>query len=322
MAESDHRPLPLVSVGIPTYNRRNLLEHTLKSVLEQQYPRLEIIISDNASTDETEKFCRAWEARDSRIRYIRHPKNLGSTLNFIKTLEAADGEYFMWLADDDWIEPGYIEHCARILEENPDCCLAGGKSDYYHDGVMVRAGEDILITQEDSADRVVEFCSKVMHNAVFYGLMRREILRKIPFLRTWGNDQILMTGVAYCGKIITQDGPRMGRRLGGISAKPSEVLADANMPAIWTFFACFLSYKQLVRQCWSIIWEFKIYRDRSFLSRCVLAGRVSLAQFRRTEISPVMALIQKARNVLLIRKRMEKLTRHFKLHGDSDFRSR
>jgi len=320
MAESDQ--LPLVSVGIPTYNRRALLEHTLKSALEQQYPRLEIIICDNASTDETEKFCREWEARDSRIRYIRHPNNLGSTGNFISALEAADGEYFMWLADDDWIEPGYIEHCAKILAENPDCCLAGGKSDYYHDGVLVRTGEDILITREDPADRVVEFCSKVMHNAVFYGLMRREILRKIPFLRTWGNDQILMTGVAYCGKIITQDGPRMGRRLGGISAKPSEVLADANMHKIWTSFACFLAYGQLIRQCRVIIWEFKIYRDRSFLSRCVLAARVSVAQFRRTEISPIMAMIQRARNVLLIRKRMEKLARHFKLHGDSDFRSR
>ncbi|NNE33800.1 MAG: glycosyltransferase family 2 protein, partial [Rhodothermales bacterium] len=63
--------MPKISVGVPVYNGENYLEEAVNSVLAQTFPDFEVIISDNASDDRTEEICRGFEARDSRIRYIR-----------------------------------------------------------------------------------------------------------------------------------------------------------------------------------------------------------------------------------------------------------
>jgi glycosyltransferase involved in cell wall biosynthesis len=76
---------PQVSVGLPVYNGQNYLEETLKSILGQSFDDFELIISDNASTDETERICREFAARDHRIRYFRNPVNIGIPRNFNRT---------------------------------------------------------------------------------------------------------------------------------------------------------------------------------------------------------------------------------------------
>jgi len=104
--------LPLVSVGIPTYNRAKGLRRTLKCITVQTYKNLEIIVSDNCSPGpETEAIVREFMAKDSRIQYFRQEKNKGGTFNFKFVLEKATGEYFMWAADDDEWEDRFIEVC-------------------------------------------------------------------------------------------------------------------------------------------------------------------------------------------------------------------
>ena len=78
MGESVTRDLPLVSIGVPVYNGENYLRQALESITNQTYRNLEILIADNASTDGTEAICREFAARDERIRYHRHPTNLGA----------------------------------------------------------------------------------------------------------------------------------------------------------------------------------------------------------------------------------------------------
>jgi len=106
---------PLVSVGIPTYNRPEGLRRTLKCITGQTYKNLEIIVSDNCSPGpETEVVVREFMARDSRIQYYRQGENRGPGFNFKFVFEKASGEYFMWAADDDEWEPFYAE---RIINE-------------------------------------------------------------------------------------------------------------------------------------------------------------------------------------------------------------
>ncbi len=96
---------PLVSVGIPTYNRPEGLRRTLKCITGQTYRNLEIIVSDNCSPGpETEAIVREFMDRDSRIQYFCQEKNRGPEFNFKFVLEKATGEYFMWAADDDYFE--------------------------------------------------------------------------------------------------------------------------------------------------------------------------------------------------------------------------
>ncbi len=111
---------PQVSIGMPVYNGAQFIREALDSLLAQTFTNFELIISDNASTDDTEAICRDYAVKDARIRYVRQAKNLGATANFKFVLDEAVGEYFMWAAADDvwdvkWIATllpiSSAEHC-------------------------------------------------------------------------------------------------------------------------------------------------------------------------------------------------------------------
>jgi glycosyltransferase involved in cell wall biosynthesis len=115
-------PEPLVSVIIPTRNRAHYLGTAVSSALQQTYSNLEIIVSDNASSDDT---C-AMMARidDSRVRYQRHEHNIGSLLNFLSAVRESHGMYVAILHDDDMWEPTFVEKLVTHLEADTDLVVA------------------------------------------------------------------------------------------------------------------------------------------------------------------------------------------------------
>jgi glycosyltransferase involved in cell wall biosynthesis len=116
---------PLVSVGIPTYNRPSGLRRTLECITQQTYPNLEIIVSDNCSPDvEVAKVVQSFIELDHRIKYFRQPENIGAGNNFKFVLEKSSGEYFMWAADDDEWHPDYIKKLLFLLIANPNASVA------------------------------------------------------------------------------------------------------------------------------------------------------------------------------------------------------
>ncbi|MEO1673070.1 MAG: glycosyltransferase, partial [Cyanobacteria bacterium J06631_2] len=82
---------PLVSIGMPVYNGANFIREALDSILSQTFDNFELVICDNASIDETEKICREYASKDSRIHYHRSQQNLGATWNFNRVFELASG---------------------------------------------------------------------------------------------------------------------------------------------------------------------------------------------------------------------------------------
>jgi glycosyltransferase involved in cell wall biosynthesis len=103
---------PLVTIAIPTYNRAGgYLPIALKSALAQTYQPVEIIVSDNCSTDDTEAVVRGFG--DDRVRYFRQATNIGASNNFQLCLERAQGVFFQLLHDDDLIDPDFVEACMR-----------------------------------------------------------------------------------------------------------------------------------------------------------------------------------------------------------------
>lgn len=100
---------PAVAIGMPVYNGAKYIRNALDSLLAQTYADFELIISDNASTDDTEAICLEYTARDARIRYSRQASNIGSSSNFRFVLEQARGRYFMWAAADDFWAPNWLE---------------------------------------------------------------------------------------------------------------------------------------------------------------------------------------------------------------------
>lgn len=109
-----------LTIAIPTYNRCDLLRQTLNSVIEQLVEGIEIIVSDNASTDGTEEMVKEY-CKKTNIRYFRNSKNLGMDKNFLNCLKNAEGEYIHLLSDDDILLPGAIKKILFLIErEEPD----------------------------------------------------------------------------------------------------------------------------------------------------------------------------------------------------------
>ena len=105
----------LVSVAIPAYNQGRFIKAAIDSVLKQTYENWELIICDNASTDNTELICRKYI--DKRIKYHRWSENIGSTANFNKCVELARGEYVKILCSDDTIHPKCLEKSVEALKD-------------------------------------------------------------------------------------------------------------------------------------------------------------------------------------------------------------
>ncbi len=107
---------PKISVGIPVYNGEKFIRKSIESVLRQTYGNFELIISDNASTDSTSDICTEFLTKDSRIKFVRQDKNMGSIWNFNFLLQKAVGEYFVWVAADTIILPEFLEKNINLLE--------------------------------------------------------------------------------------------------------------------------------------------------------------------------------------------------------------
>jgi glycosyltransferase involved in cell wall biosynthesis len=127
---------PLVSIVLPTYNRPDYLREALTSALRQTYQNFEVLVCDNASTEETRRVVQSFT--DPRIRYHRRAENLGQTENVIRGCRESKGEYIANLHDDDMWEPAFLEKLVPPLRENSAAAIsfcdhyiidAGGKID-------------------------------------------------------------------------------------------------------------------------------------------------------------------------------------------------
>jgi glycosyltransferase involved in cell wall biosynthesis len=97
-----------LSIGMPVFNGARWLRAALDSLLAQSFTDFELIISDNASTDESSAICHEYVRRDNRIRYTKHDANIGVSNNFVFVLRQAKGKWFMWAACDDVWERDFI----------------------------------------------------------------------------------------------------------------------------------------------------------------------------------------------------------------------
>jgi glycosyltransferase involved in cell wall biosynthesis len=116
---------PLISVIIPTYNRADLLPRAVRSACGQTYRNLEILIVDDASSDNTEEIALGLEKEDARVRYIKREKNGGESAARNTGIRKSTGEYVAFLdSDDEWL-PEKIEKQMKVFEKNAGSLLGG-----------------------------------------------------------------------------------------------------------------------------------------------------------------------------------------------------
>jgi glycosyltransferase involved in cell wall biosynthesis len=112
-----------VSIGLPVYNGARYLREALDSLLSQTFDDFELIICDNASTDDTGTIARDYAARDSRIRYYRNETNIGAPRNFNRAFALSERRYFKWASYDDALTPTFIQACVDVLDRDPGVVL-------------------------------------------------------------------------------------------------------------------------------------------------------------------------------------------------------
>jgi glycosyltransferase involved in cell wall biosynthesis len=115
---------PKVVALVPAWNASAFIVDTLVALAAQTYPNLEILISDDASPDDTADVCERYAATDSRFRVIRQPRNLGWAGNVNALLRGARGDYLVFAFQDDLFDPTYVERCVTVLEANPHAVIA------------------------------------------------------------------------------------------------------------------------------------------------------------------------------------------------------
>ena len=185
---------PLVSIGVPVYNGATGIARALDSLLHQDYRNIEIVISDNGSTDSTSEICQRYARLDARVKYVRSNTNHGASWNFNKALELSSGEYFMWAAHDDVREPGFVGACVARLEREPDAVLCQARTEMFIEGrpeLLCTAHLDSFEDATDVASRYRETLERFPATA-FYGVYRTAAVRKTKVFQ-----QAIATDVAF-----------------------------------------------------------------------------------------------------------------------------
>ena len=195
--------LPLVSIGVPVYNGENYLRRALESITNQTYKNLEILIADNASTDGTEAICREFAAKDDRIRYHRHPANLGASANHAFVLRFTTGKYFRVAAHDDEMAPTLVERCVEVLEADPKVVVAITRVLSIDDDSTPGAEIDGHLKGMSSLNPIERFglisCRPNWATPIF-GVMRRQAIEGREILgRYTGADRTFLAEMALAG---------------------------------------------------------------------------------------------------------------------------
>ncbi len=194
---------PRVSIGLPVYNGANYLASTLDSLLAQTYTDFEVVISDNASTDQTQAICEEYMQRDARIRYVRNETNLGAAANYNQVVDLARGDYFKWNGHDDPLAPEFLERCVAMLDSDEGIVLCyartgaiddAGKPRHLHPIAKKHFAPHPQLNSPRPARRFYHAVVGYHPRGAIFGLMRIEVLRETGLIGTYISSDLPLLG--------------------------------------------------------------------------------------------------------------------------------
>lgn len=164
----------LISVIVPVYNVEAYMEKSLDSIRAQTYSNIEVIVIDDASTDESGRICDAYEALDSRFRTLHFPVNRGPSATRNEGIRRAKGSLIAFIDSDDYVEPNLLERLCQNMEENKaDVSICGA------DGIRIKGGPPAVYEPEEA---IMCLAKGTPFNLVPWGkLYRTELVKKNLF---------------------------------------------------------------------------------------------------------------------------------------------
>jgi len=208
--------VPRLTVGLPVYNGAEFIAMAIDSILAQTYRDFELVISDNASTDDTEAICRTYVETDKRVCYTRNETNIGAAPNYNRLLEASQSKYFKWAAHDDVLAPEYLARCVEVLDNRPSVVVCHTETIYINEnGATCGAFDDRLdLCSVKPHERYRDYLFRPYPkcNAIF-GVIRTEALRRTPLFGCYlSSDRVLLGELALRGEIYRVPEPLFLRR--------------------------------------------------------------------------------------------------------------
>ena len=196
---------PLVTVALPVRNGARTMVPTIESVLDQSFADIELVVCDNASTDDTEMICRDFAASDPRVVYHRSPTNIGLLNNFCRAADLARGDFVRWIGDSDRLHRDYVSSSLGAFADDERRVLVTTQITYVDDDGSSTLDRTYDATALASPDPVVRFTELMrICTAEFalidplYGLVRRE-WATIPRRNILGEDNVFAARLALAG---------------------------------------------------------------------------------------------------------------------------
>ena len=169
-----------ITIGLPVYNGEQSIAKAIESILLQSFENFDLLISDNASSDNTEKICKRFAEKDKRIRYVRQPKNIGMHPNFKFVLDNAlpNAEFFIFAASDDQKSPSFLEKNIFFLRENKDF-VASTSPNCHESNVGNKNRYDVFSFKGSRYERIETFFKYPWNTqGIYYSVFRKDIIKK------------------------------------------------------------------------------------------------------------------------------------------------
>jgi glycosyltransferase involved in cell wall biosynthesis len=208
--------IPRVTIGVPVFNGEELLADVMEAIIAQSFGDFVVHISDNASTDGTQRICEAYSRRDSRITYSRSAVNRGAVWNFNELARQAKTPLFMWHAVDDLASPAYVEACVAGLDSRPEAVLAYTRAAVVDEqrASIATSGRKLPLDSCQLLQRF-EACLSPMPYAenALYGVIRTSALRETRLLGMFGgSDRAFLAELSLYGPFVRIDRDLFTRR--------------------------------------------------------------------------------------------------------------
>jgi glycosyltransferase involved in cell wall biosynthesis len=207
---------PLVSIGMPAYKSAATIRCAIDALLAQTFRDFELIVSDNASTDDTWNIVQEYAQRDPRVIGIRQERNIGANGNYSAVFLASRGRYFKWASSNDWCAPTFLERCLAHLEACEDTVLVTPRARLF-DGTLENWTDydgDLSFEQANPVDRFIDVGMRLALNNAMNGLVRADVLRQTRLIEHYPSADVVLLGhLALLGRIALIDEPLFYRRM-------------------------------------------------------------------------------------------------------------
>ena len=219
----------MVSIIITAYNVEEYLQQAVESCVNQTFKDIEIIIVEDCSTDSTPIIIQELMKKDNRIRLIQNDKNYGAGQSRRNGLNNAQGEYFLLLDGDDWIEPNFIEDLYTTAKDTDADIVSGGIKVLREHGAYDITSYGNIITE--GYDKVFKFWKErivFMNNK----LIRTSLHEKVPYCtrRFVEDTPVIIPMLWYANKVVYIDNVGYNYRM------QDESLTHKASPLKWAIY--------------------------------------------------------------------------------------